>query len=150
MEAGALSFGVIHRLDTLKSMEKEMKRQKDEHSQDQLGNITSVITAYESGNLDWQPGKVTFWVHGSQVGEAQDVDWGDLRKKAQDESFQHAWVKGVSPLIDYIEDPYGTLMFSLKLNGPGPLLQALHFVPQPLSSSCWRYDLRSHKWHLYL
>ncbi|KAJ5569512.1 uncharacterized protein N7459_008942 [Penicillium hispanicum] len=150
VEAGALSFGVIHRLDTLKFMEKEMQQQTDKHSQEQLRNIASVIKAYESENLDWHPGKVTFWVHGIQVGEAQDFDWGDLRKKAEDESFRDAWVEGVSPLIDYVEDPYKVLTFGAKLNGPGPLLQALHFVPQPQPSSSWRYDLRSHKGHLYL
>lgn len=95
-EPPGLAFEVIQRLDCLKRIERDHERVGNRY--EQLPNVTGLIDAYRSGQLEWSSeGRVTFWSKGRQVSGPRWFEWDEFEKVARENDGQKGfWVEGVS------------------------------------------------------
>jgi hypothetical protein len=89
------SWDVIQRLDMLKTIQKHFEDKEDKY--DQLPNVKAIIHAYRSKKLDWIPGLVTYWSHGTQLCEPRPHDWVECNAlNDKYDGTKSFWVEGVS------------------------------------------------------
>ncbi|KAJ5172243.1 hypothetical protein N7492_004836 [Penicillium capsulatum] len=91
-----LSFEVVQRLDYLKRIQRDHRRLGDRY--EQLPNVTALIQAYRSGQLEWsKERKVTFWSKGRQVLRLTQFDWDRFENVAREnDGWKGFWVEGLS------------------------------------------------------
>lgn len=94
-----VSLPVAQRLEILESQEKYLIGRNDDL--ELLSNVRNIMSAYKSGELDWNPGLVTYWSHGKQLCEPKPFDLQEFselnRKHAGHSGF---WVEGVRSFSD--------------------------------------------------
>ncbi|KAJ5699041.1 hypothetical protein N7462_001046 [Penicillium macrosclerotiorum] len=86
------SWDVVERIDRLHQIQEEIEKQGDGY--EQIPNVRSILTAYQSGELDWT-GLVTYWSHGNQISQPRPFDWDEfeaINKKY--EGSKSFWVEG--------------------------------------------------------
>ncbi|KAJ5591629.1 uncharacterized protein N7459_001998 [Penicillium hispanicum] len=104
-EPEGLSLPVVERLHSLKRIQQGLER-KDKYGE--LCNVNSIIDAYRSGALGWNPGLVTYWTEGRQICQPRSFDWKEFDQiKKEVDNERSWWIEG--------------------LHGPGPLYKCAKF-----------------------
>lgn len=89
------SLEVAQRLNSLYIMKAGFLKEGDDYKQ--VPNIEALIQAYESGELEWHRGLVTYWSYGKQLCKPRPLNFDEFllvnRKYGGHESF---WAEGVS------------------------------------------------------
>lgn len=94
-EPSGLTLDVVQRLQTIQVIELSLS---DEGDEDEMAlNVTAIMQAYRSGQLEWNPGLVTYWSKGVQLYERRVFDWKEFYIINQKHNGQKGfWVEGVS------------------------------------------------------
>lgn len=94
-EPEGLGLKVVQRLRELEAMKTDLEENDDDPNQ--LPNIIALLKAYRSGELDWQPGLVTYWSKGLQICEPRGFDWDELEVIGEAHREEGGfWTEGVS------------------------------------------------------
>ncbi|KAJ5715173.1 uncharacterized protein N7483_012354 [Penicillium malachiteum] len=89
-----LSTHVKLRLFELKLIEIELVKQKDPYQS--LSNVRAIIKAYREHTLEWTPGKVTYWTHGTRINKEPEIfDFEDFEALNYAlKGYKGFWVEG--------------------------------------------------------
>jgi hypothetical protein len=94
LEPPGLSYPVVQRLQTLKGMLAWLDSEGDQF--ELADNVKSIIEAYRSGQLKWNPHLVTYWAKGVQLCQPRPFRWNECDLiNAQREGQKGFWVEGV-------------------------------------------------------
>jgi hypothetical protein len=86
---------VIRRLDYLLEMGDQLVKTPDPCGV--IPNITAIIIAYRTRQLEWNEGLVTYWSKGKQLCEPRPFHYGEfLDVNKQHDGHNDFWVEGVS------------------------------------------------------
>ena len=90
-----LSYSIATRLEFFKSLKRFLQEEGDKNKV--LSNINAIMKAYKSGELEWQPGYVTYWSYGRQLTQPREFDWTEfIFWNFHNEGSKGFWVEGVS------------------------------------------------------
>ncbi|KAJ6007944.1 hypothetical protein N7540_011920 [Penicillium herquei] len=94
--APGLSWPTICRLENLKLIEEELKRQGDPCKE--LLNVRAIMNAYQSQRLEVD-GNATFWCNGELLAGPQRFDWDDFWRlnTAENRKGSGFWLECISP-----------------------------------------------------
>jgi hypothetical protein len=88
------SWEVVQRLDTLRDIGSSLRTNGDDYNQEI--NVNAIIRAYQSGDLDWNPGLITYWSKGKQICQPRPFDWDEFfRVNKEHDGHESFWVEGV-------------------------------------------------------
>lgn len=92
-EPAGLSGRVVERLQSLKRIQQSL-RKEDQYGE--LCNVNSLIDAYRSGALGWNPGLVTYWTEGRQICQPRPFDWDEFEQVKKEVNNERSWwIEGV-------------------------------------------------------
>lgn len=94
-----LDLSVYFRLKQLQELRSDLKKAGDKHRL--IKNIDGIIKAYESGELEWADGWVTYWSKGKMVCDGpREFTWDDFDYYCERyKKRQGIWVEGVRLII---------------------------------------------------
>lgn len=95
-----LSWDAIQRLHQLEDMRIDLESTEDEY--EQLPNIEALIEAYQSGQLYWNTGLVTYWSKGVQISQPRPFDWDEFEAiNSHHEGYKGFWTEGVIDFLNF-------------------------------------------------
>lgn len=89
-----LSWTVVQRLDELQTILDWLQEEGAEYKLE--GNVTAIMAAYRSKQLDLIPGLVTYWSYGEQLCQPRPFKSDEfLRINREHDGHTGFWVEGV-------------------------------------------------------